>query len=258
MLNQRKLETLANALTAKERAVLWMRACCAGDEPDHRLRTYCPPEDRAEFERYVSSVEHGSGEIHGQLIILLEWLANTESEMHWLRIYDLLAGQVREMEKVTGKRAPKLQPPWNTNRQVPIAWGTLLHPDRPVPRSWDDHREMSKRELRTSLELRWRDLAVIDEVLSELERVFGEPLLHHDVAERLDWFRESLQRLSSEYGGPIERGAPDLERVQVLREAFGLDELGEDDDPRARMHETNRASLEAFEREQAKMLRNGS
>ncbi len=256
--NERKLDTLTSALTPKERAVLWLRAWCAGEAADYRLAHYCPSQDRAVFDRIVAAVKRGNSEIHGQVIILLEWLARTESEIHWLRIFDLHAAQVREMEKMTGKRAPKLPAPWNTDRQVAIGWGVLVDPDQPTARTWDEFREISWRDVKRSLELRWQDLAAFREVFNKVERVFGEPLVQREVGERLDCYEDSLTRLSGEFEGELDPSSPNPEKVAFLREMFGLDELADEHDPRATMHETVRATLTEFEQEQAELLSNRS
>lgn len=257
-LNQKALDTLASVLTPRERSVIWLRAWCAEEKPDHRLARYCPSQDRAAFDRIVGAVERGNSETHGQLVMLLEWLAKTESEIHWLRIFDLHTAQVREMEKLTGKRAPKLPAPWNTNRQVPIGWGQLIDPDRPAATSWEEFREMSWRDAKQSLEVRWQDLAMFKEVLNEVEQVFGEPLVHHGVGEKLGWYEDALKRLSGEFEGELDPALPDPEKVAGLRELFGLDELGDEHDPRAGMHETLRDSLAEFEQQQKETLQGGS
>ena len=121
----RRMDLLNSQLTARERGILILRAWCAGETPDERLRRYCPPHDKESMESFIRAFERGTGETHGQLVILLEWTATLEGAVSSLRISQLYDARMKALEAVAKRAVDPLPPPWKDERRVPIGWGVL-------------------------------------------------------------------------------------------------------------------------------------
>lgn len=120
---ERRLDLLNSELTARERGILILRARCAGETPDERLRRYCPPHDKGAMESFIRAFERGTGETHGQLVILLEWTATLEAAVKSLRVFQLCDVRMKALEAVAKRPVAPLLPPWKDERRVPIGWG---------------------------------------------------------------------------------------------------------------------------------------
>jgi hypothetical protein len=259
---ERRLGRLTSELTARERAVLCLRAWCEGEEADERVIRYCPPQDKTEMERIRRAVEHASIEAHSTLIILLEWTAHTEAEIHRLRVLTAYQEHVAALEAVAKKEVRPMPPPWETSRKVPMGYGRLVsEEDEGVAQDWDDFRLRCLKSIEESLTFRWKDALGIEAVFDDLAKTMGEAVMHQTARRLLDGVRDSVLRLTREVesfdedfqlpGEPGEHGA-------VLRNAIDWDAIrGAPPVKHARewMYGQQAAELEAWEREQAEELR---
>jgi hypothetical protein len=260
----RRLDLLTSELTPRERGLLWLREWRDDVPHDDRLIRLCPPQDKPEMDRFILAVEQGNREAHGLLIILLEWAANIETELHFHRALRLHRERMRSLEAVAKKAVSPLPPPWPMNRQVPIGWGRLVGEDgRDVAGSWDEFEENARQDLMRSISFRWNDLLAFDEVFGELKGLLGEDMMHFEVRQFLTGFREAIVRMRSDLesnGEPFELAGPREGQGDLIRDAFDWEAIRpapKDKHAREWMHPQQAEELEAWEHEQAEGLRNG-
>ena len=258
----RRLDLLASELTPRERGMLWLREWRDDQPHDDRLVRMCPPQDKPEMDRFVLAVEQGNREAHGLLVILLEWAANIETELHFYRALRLHRERMRSLEAVAKKPVPPLQPPWDMDRKVPIGWGRLVvEGGRHVAGSWDEFEEKARRDLIRSISFRWNDLKAFDEVFGELASALGEEMMHFEVRQFLNGYREAVTRMRSELeadGDSFDLLGPREGQGDLIREAFDWEAIRpapKDKHAREWMHAQQQEELETWEREQASMLR---
>jgi hypothetical protein len=260
----RRLDLLTSELTPRERGMLWLREWRDDVPHDDRLIRLCPPQDKPEMDRFVLAVEQGNREAHGLLVILLEWAANIETDLHFYRALRLHRERIRSLEAVAKKAVPPLPPPWNMDRKVPIGWGRLVGEDgSDEAGSWDEVEEKLRRDLIRSISFRWNDLLVLDEVFEELERALGEEMMYFEVRQFLDGYRQALVRMRSALesdGEAFELAGPHEGQANLIREAFDWSVIRpapEDKHPREWMHPQQAEELQSWERVQADTLRSG-
>ncbi|MEO8538150.1 MAG: hypothetical protein ABI577_00300, partial [bacterium] len=261
----RRLDALTSELTARERAVLWLRAWRQGEKVDERVVRFCPPQDKPEMHRICAAVEHASDEARGLLIILLEWMANAELEFHLVRIARAYGAYVESLEAVAKKPVPPLPAPWDTSRAVPIGWGRLIqHEERRTPKDWEQFRRYSLASVEEALALRWWDVLSMESVFDDIEAAIGEPLMHQESAALLDGLRDAIFKLAEEvsiFDEEFSLTGASGDHIDTLRLAVDWDAIrGTPKEKHARewMHEKQRQELETWEREQSEELRNRS
>jgi hypothetical protein len=260
----RRLDLLTSELTGKQRAVLCLRAWCQGEKVDDRVVRYCPPADKPEMDRICEAVEEGNGRIHQGLIMLLEWTANMESDLEWLKVLTLYQEHAASLEQVAKKPVEALPPPWKSERQVPLGWGVLTNLDDPTPKDWAEFRELTRLGIQRNLRRRWQEVLSYDRTFAELAEALGEELVHFEVRERLEWLRESILRLHSKLealGVPFELPEPEEAQLTTSRGHFdwaALRAVPKEKHAREWMHPKQQEELESWEREQAEQLRTGT
>jgi hypothetical protein len=127
------------------------------------------------------------------------------------------------------------EPGLGLKRTLPLFWGTRAWPDddRPDPDNLVTLRDHLAFETRRALELRWRELLAERVVLGELNDLFGESMVHHDLADLLDKVEakilelyEALCRRGERFPLP-ERDEP---RIASLREWVRWGDIGSAED----------------------------
>lgn len=217
------------------------------------------------MESFIRAFERGTGETHGQLVILLEWTATLEGAVSSLRISQLYDARMKALEAVAKRAVDPLPPPWKDERRVPIGWG-VLKPEQEtdyVPATWDEFWDREVFGIQRNLVRRWQEARAFELVYEEVAVAVGESLVHADVQQRLTWLRESvlmLNREMEELGHPFELPEPDAEQVEANREHWDWTVLRPPTDKHAREWLAGQVLEDtlAFEREQADALRKRS
>lgn len=264
-MQDRKLDALTSVLTARQRAILRLRAWCADEEPDDRLIRLCPPQDKAEMDRIVRAVEHANGEANGALILWLEWLANTESDLHWHRALSLFHRRQVQLEQVARKPVAPLPLPWDHERLVPLGWGRLVHDEEPgAAPDWAEFVRRSGDALRVALSLRWRDVRATEAAFARLTSIMGEELIHAETKRLLEGLREHTLRLRDEmvaFGEACDLPSEFGDHIAYVQESIdwpAVQVVPPEKHAREWMAESQRQELEAWERQQAEQLRTGA
>ncbi len=264
-LNERKLDTLTSALTTRERAGLFMRAWCDGEEPDDRLRRFCPPADRAEYERLCNVIETGNNRLYTALVINQEWLHGNELELQLLICLEGHQEREQKLPAAVRRGLPALPTPREVKRRTQLGWESLDDDDGPAPASWEELRERLVETLVRDLCMRWREVLAMEGLFAEAQRLLGAEVAHGHNRRLLSGLRGGLleiQEAMAERGHAFEFPADPgdaRERLQNYFDPAALRDPGGDQrTAREWMHEKQYAELEAWEREQAEMLRGGS
>lgn len=194
----RRLEAIVDGgLTARERALLFVRAWLAGEEPDERLRKHCPDHQKAEFERTLQVVEESNQHVVEALAFWFEWLTQLDIQVGLAEAVVTLL-PLTETGAKRPKRPPLLRPPGHGYvRDMPLAWGVKADVEESVPTTWAEAREQLLVECRQGVTVRWQEVTAMETALRELADELGEQVVHHNVRDGLEHCQRKILQLHS-------------------------------------------------------------
>jgi len=237
-----RLASAATKLTVFERARLALRSDFAGEVLDADMRRVLKPEE-PECRRIIEAVHEANQAIYQACSYLAEWLYQDDIQLGWLRCLDAMLARdatlrdaltaagwsVSEGDRAQMDRKTKAvvltalpEPVYGLERTLPLMWGTKAYPDDDDTRPGDlaSLRDQLAFELRRTVELRCRDVLALRAVLAEIADLFGEPMVHHQLAAPLELIEAKVLEL---YEGLCRRGerfplpARDEERIALYR-----------------------------------------
>lgn len=212
----RRLDAVADGLTARERAIIAISSSNRDEQPDERLIKYMPADQEDEFNRLVTAVEHAVDEFWSNCILWCEWINHADLEMAWLeclasmldRESQLVAALKTHGVTVRGGTKPSRQsrrpalvlrpmriPGRGFRRDVPLLFGTLVHEEPPPPEHWRAAVSALSSSVREAVEVRWKELAATEIVLAEMAEAFGADCCHQKLRASLDAVRAKLVEL---------------------------------------------------------------
>lgn len=264
----RRLEAVSTGLTARERALLILRAWLAGEDPDFRLRRYAPAEQKEELERVERAIDDWQQELHRDLWTSSEWLYQDSLQLELFLCLDAFLRREAALLAALGNDAPSLpalpEPGRWLGRDVPLLYGVLAYDDdEPPPVGLREQRDRLLRDRVRAVLLRWDHLVAFLAVVDEVAAVMGERLLHRDLANVMEAMEKKLLGMH-EALQPFERFAlppvPSEERLEAARARVRWDDLRDKKTETGRpwMRPEELAALEAREAELAAELRNQS
>lgn len=181
-------------LTAKERAVLWVRRWREGEEPDANVARSAPLEQTAEYERLVGLVQGANQAAYSALAFLQCWVLETdrylawaESLLAWERRCDVLTARLEEegikvQEDCLGRSKTKnflfVEPlPLLTHGftpDMPLLFGGVNGPDwNENPPAVGELPGILLPDAAQGVAWRWQEMGALETVLTELgEREF--------------------------------------------------------------------------------------
>jgi hypothetical protein len=219
------------------------------------------------MDRITEAATKGVQEVWQRLLFEIEWLNNDDVSLGWLECLAGFVEREKVLKKLAGVRAksvPSMTPPGRGFiRDVPLLWGVLIDVPEHRPATWEEAVPFLVAELRRTVELRWRCLMAYEEGLAAASQALGVTVGHPQMAQAMEvvrtkvlYLHAALQRFERfELPPPGER---EREMVRSFWDLEVLREREEQSSSRAMMFESKREELEAWEREQAASLRNGS
>ena len=258
MTAETRLAAVASKLTVFERATLLLRADLAGEKLSTETRQILKPDD-AEVRKVSRAVFEANNEFWHSCAFIVEWLYQEEIQLGWLRCLDAMLARdatlrealdaagwkVSEGESAGVDRKAKAamlnvlaEPGHGLERTLPRLWGVEMFPEATKsPTDLVTLRERLAFELKRSVELRWRDCLAQHVVLDELSAVFGENMVHRQVAEALEAIDAKVLELYEELCRRGERfplPGRDEERIAVYRTWVRWDDLRGPGEPNAK------------------------
>jgi len=255
MTAETRLAAVATKLTVFERARLALRSDFPGQVLDADMRRVLKPEE-PECRKIIEAVHEANQGIYQVCSYLVEWLYQEEIQLGWLRCLDAMltrdatlrealaaAGwSVSEANRAMVDRTTKAvvltalpEPDYGLERTLPLMWGTKAYPDGETrPNDRPSLRDQLAFELRRTVELRWRDVLALRAVLAEIADLFGEPMVHHQLATPLELIEAKVLEL---YEGLCRRGerfplpGRDAERISLFRGWVRWDDMRAPDAP---------------------------
>jgi hypothetical protein len=194
-----RLDKLAPALTAKERAILILRASKEGVPQDPQIRSSMPPEQTLEFNRYIGLMNGVNIFLTFYTGILDQVLALLDARYGWLLTIHLWVLSVSD----SGRKTRRPRKDSHKGEEIAEAVGTRL---------------------REGIRLRWQELRSIELVLEEVAAEFdGESPTRPWEREALDDGKtrlEELHRAAQTYVGAFKLPGPDEEEMEQVREVI--------------------------------------
>lgn len=261
---ERKLGQLETALSGRDRALLSIQAFARGEEPDERLERYCPASERPTMVALKEAVANGIQQTWQRVLFEIEWLNNDELMLGWLECIAGFLEREKAFTKLAGANAKSVpaipKPGRGFIRDLPLLWGETIDSPAAPPATWAVAVPFLVTELRKGVEIRWRQLLAYEEGFAKASQALGVEIRHPDLQTGMNAARAKLLDLHAalqqferfDLTGPSER---ELEMVNSFWDWKALGEQDELTSARAGMHETRRADLEAWEREQAERLK---
>ena len=257
---EKRLDDLSLRLSVRERVILALRPWLAGEEPPDTLARNCPEPERPEMERLFHAIERGNQLLGDTLAFSLEWANSEDITMGWLEC--LAAFVARERTRPPRERGlPALpRPGRGFVRDLPMSWGRKVGEDDPLPETWDEAVETLTRQMRKSIEIRWRSVLTVEEAFALGCAAFGHEVVHATLRNGLAALRAKVLDLHRAMQ-PFEAFVlPSLapEDHQRANEYFDLDALraaGDAKGPRERRWPSKLAEVEAEEARLAAELR---
>jgi hypothetical protein len=276
----RRLNAVADSLSARERAIIAISCSNRDEQPDERLTKYMPPDQQQEFDRLVGAVERAIDEFYSNCILWCEWTHQTDLEMAWLEclagmrdresqlVAALKARGVVVRKAASASRQPKREtvvlttlplPGRGFRRDVPLLLGTLIHEEDAPPPDWASAVRSLATSVREAVEVRWQELAATETVLGEMAEAFGADCCHQRLRNALDAVRKKLMELYEAilpFAGRFRLPEPDARFLENFHDrvdwdAFESPELVEANvraqDRLAWLSQDERAALEEIE-----------
>ena len=265
---ERRLDQVESALSGRDRARLTVQTLSNGEEPDERLDRHCPASERAQFEAIKNAVAKGITEVWQRVIFEIEWLNNDDISLGWLECIAAFLAREKALKKLAGAQAksiPAMPPPARGFlRDVPLLWGVLVDPPEHGPATWEEAVTFLTGEVRHGVEIRWRNLRAYEDGFAMASAALGVTIAHPDLTKAMEAIRTkvldlhaALQRFER-----FELPEPGEREREMVRGFWDLEVLREKGDgrssERSSMWQSQREELEAWEREQAELLRSGS
>lgn len=253
----RKLDALTSVLTARQRAILGVKAWVAGEQADARLERMCPPHDLAEMQGITRAVAKGNTEINSMVIFLLEWVAQNEVQIHWLRSLQPFLARDKALPAQARRLLPSLPRPWDTERKTHLGYGRLEHLNEPDAATWEQFAVRLVRDIADAIQKRWQDYLQCEAALESASKALGTDVVHMEIRQTLDHYRAAVLNLVEQFrlaGHTVVLPQFDMEVASFATQAFNLDvlrELPAEKHPREWLHERGLAELEEWEKEQA-------
>lgn len=214
----KRLDDLSLRLSVRERVILALRPWLAGEKPTDTLAINCPEPERPEMERLFHAIERGNQLLGDALAFSLEWANSEDITMGWLEC--LAAFVARERTRPPRERGlPALPPPGRGFvRDLPMFWGRKVGEEEPIPETWDEAVETLTRQMRTSIEVRWRGVLTVEKAFALGSAAFGHEVVHSRLRNGLAALRAKVL---------------DLHRALQSFEAFDLPSLTPEDHEQA-------------------------
>jgi hypothetical protein len=188
-----RLRRLSPALSAKERAVLVLRAWKEDVEPDPQMRWQMPAEQTREYNHYISLMSGANGSLAHYILVLQQMVEKVDLRYGWLLTVGLWALQIE-------RRTP---------------------PDPEEQRRAEDLANALITNLRDGIEPLWQELRAVEIVLDEVAEEFDEEDPAHPMVRRtLNECKEKLTELHgqvSRYTGPFELPEPEVQGLGRVR-----------------------------------------
>lgn len=253
---EKRLDAMGSALTLRERLTLVTRAWLNGEEFDKRLMRHVPPEDKPEFDRLLKVVEETNSGLHHIMCFEVEWLRQLESVVSRFQLVEVLLA-----EQVGTAALPFPDQLLGFARDLPMLWGGFKTPEEAPPASWDELRLRLREDIRLGFELRCQGLLSVEKVLHDLDEAFGEPMSYRPLLESFPPCWAKLAELASIMRQFAEElvvpSAVSDEMLAIARAHVPVDDFPTASPAQARyLPWQERESVEAFEAEQAALLRN--
>lgn len=99
MTMDKRLDAITLALTAKERAILHLRAWKRGEAEDWRAAHLTSPDQEAEYSRLIELVGHVDGIFVAVLTMVQHWIFEAEIQLAWWDTIRLQEARVAVMRK---------------------------------------------------------------------------------------------------------------------------------------------------------------
>jgi hypothetical protein len=227
-----RLNRLYPALSAKERALLILRARKAGKEHDPKIRSTIPTQQSRELNRLIGLLCVASDGLTQYIVIVAQMIEQLSLRWCWLASLHLaalnacalaetaLAATLGKREKAALRRSLK---PWMARFAVSLygdpRWDTAVGGRRTTGDGVADGLVAGVREL---WPLRWRELRAAEILVDEIAQEFdGEDPLPVEVRALLDECRADLCDLKKRiepYTGELVQEEPGEELLVRLRE----------------------------------------
>ena len=233
-LGDRRLDRLYPALSAKERAILILRAWKAGDDPEPQIRSTIPNNQVFAYDRLIALMRRASGDLTNVILVVVQLVEQLSLRWCWLASLHVAAlnaedvasvalAAVRGKERIALRRAlrPRMarfamslcgDPRWGQADEVQRMSGDVIAAGLIAA-------------MREIWPQRWQELRAVEIVLDEVAQEFdGEDPLDPEVRILLDTCRADLLDLKERiepYTGKVKVDDPEEELLNRLRESVG-------------------------------------
>ncbi len=175
-------------LTGKERAILTVRAICAGEEPDPAINSGLTREQHVEFNRYLTLDYVANCLFNGFVSVLANMAIQIDNE--YTR-FELLNWGASELETVL-QETPDRRAIRNWRKVEPIS----------VPLFMRGLTEEYRHSLIEDLEVAGRNLAALEAVQAEIAAEYdGFDPLRPEIRERMNTARKTIESLAGKLIG---------------------------------------------------------
>lgn len=182
-----RLDKLAPALSAKERAVLALRRHTAGLEPDPELTRSMPREQARQYDRYAGLAYVANAEL-GALCRVI----TTNVEMLEFQ---------EEQISLLGQAATQLEEQWPDDVRANPVRGWRKRSHTTVPEFLRGLEAEMRQELHGALLLRHKELRALESVWAEIAAEFdGEDVAHPDLRRQANQTMDRIRQLARKTG----------------------------------------------------------
>ena len=203
-----RLSKLMPTLSARERAVLWLRARNSGQDPGE-LRSTMPQEQRPEYNRYMGPAFVCDCQMGALVHVIKNQVENLEFDLRRIAMLEQAATLLEEDHP--DEVLQRTVRPWRRERKAGREVTVSFFLRSLAAELRDDAYE--------ELSVRWRELRAVEVVAEEIAESFdGEGALHPDVRGWLASCREQAQTYLQQLGKKRlpEPGDDHVQRAQQL------------------------------------------
>ena len=229
---QARLRALYGGLSAKERALLVLRAVKEDGDADPAIRWTTPSRQQWQYHQLIGLISALNCELASAIFILNEQADKVSLRFSWLQSLQLWSRETTVLGKLLLQQGKALPPAVRRDvrklvKRAPSFERVPFDLDVPIsdtPEPGTAYHELPRAVawgLRDTLLQHWRELGAIDVVVDEARGTFdGEDPLHPDVRQLLDATKATLLDVHAgfePYVGGIMLPAPTEDEMAVVR-----------------------------------------
>ena len=203
MTTQARLQKITQGLSPLQRITLILQAQHEGREPDPDLSRVTDPQQSKTFNRYVALIYIINRELGALCHTLSGWTQFLDQNANQVRLLNQAAAVLETEYGIEPARQPR---DWRTssNMEVPEFLRSLA-------------KEL-RAELVNAVAQRWREVAAIELVWSDLAEEFGgEDPLNPELRLMAEESKQALRSLAQEFGGSRRLQGPDEASLAEVR-----------------------------------------